>query len=298
MHARPDIGRPDMIERCRRALLSARNERPRPGLDDKVLTEWNAMFLSTLAEAALLADNDRWKAAAVANGVFLLDNLRAEDGTWHRSWQEDASPRARHSAIAHDLAHLVDAFTRLYELTANPRWLDEAHDVAKTLVRDHWDDINLGLFTVGAGGETLIARQKDLMDNATPSANSVAAVAFLRLSALTADDDLRSRAEDILRLLSRVMPQAPGAFTHATLGLELVEGISEVVIPGRNLDLENEYRAIWRPHCVFAHGTPFAGPLFEGRQEGFAYVCRDRVCGLPARDAAELREQLLTNHPI
>ena len=175
LHARGELARPDDVERARVLLLQARSSRPRPGLDDKVLTEWNAMFLATLAEAALLADNDRWTSAAVANGVFLMENLRDTDGNWHRSWQADASPRARHDSLAHDLAHVVDAFTRLYELTGNERWLLEARDAADHLLENHWDEENLGLFTVSHSGEQLIARQKDIMDNATPSANSTAA---------------------------------------------------------------------------------------------------------------------------
>ena len=293
IHARPDIGRPDVIERCRRALLSARNERPRPGLDDKVLTEWNAMFLATLAEAALLSGNDRWKSAAVANGVFLMENLRTADGSWRRSWQSDASPRARHGALAHDLAHVVDAFTRLYELTGNERWVLEARDTADVLLRDHWDDTNLGVFTTSHAGEQLIARQKDIMDNATPSANSATAVALLRLSALLGDDTYAARARDVLRLLAQVQPQAPSAFCNALHAFELDDaGTTEVVIPGAQPGMVREYCSTWRPFSVLAHGTPMDTPLWEGRTEGNAYVCRGNVCLVPATTVGELAERL------
>ena len=297
IHARPDIGRPDTVERCRRALLAARDGRPRPGLDDKVLTEWNAMFLATLAEAAMYAGNDRWRTAAVANGVFLLENLRDDDGSWKRSWQADAVPRARHAALAQDLAHLVDAFTRLYELTGSPSWLEEAHRTAWLLIDRHWDPVNLGLFTVPSGGETLIARQKDLMDNATPSANSTAALAFLRLAPLVDDRTLHDRAVDMLRLVARVLPQAPGAFAHAVWALELLDDLTEVVIPGSQPGMEQEYLSAWRPHTVLARGTPFDGSLFGGRDGSHAYVCRGNVCGMPAGDPTELRGQLLTSRP-
>ena len=298
IHARPDIGRPDVIERCRRALLAARSERPRPGLDDKVLTEWNAMFLATLAEAALLSGNDRWKAAAVANGVFLMENLRDADGKWHRSWQADATPRARHDALAHDLAHVVDAFTRLYELTGNERWLLEARDAADELVDRHWDDANQGVFTTSHSGEQLIARQKDIMDNATPSANSTAALALLRLSALLADESYAGRARATLSLLARVQPQAPSAFCNAMHAFELAAfGTTEVVIPGDNRDFVREYCGTWRPWSVIAHGTPMDGPLWEGRAEGNAYVCRGNVCLAPAASVPELAERLATSVP-
>jgi uncharacterized protein YyaL (SSP411 family) len=295
IHARPDIGRPDMIERCRRALLAAREERPRPGVDDKVLTEWNAMFLATLAEAALWTGNDRWRAAAVANGVFLLEHLRAADGSWHRSWQADAVPRARHAALAQDLAHLVDAFTRLYELTANGSWLEAAIQTADLLLERHWDGALGGLFTVADGGEMLVARQKDIMDNATPSANSAAALAFLRLAPLADRPDLRERAGLILRLLARVLPQAPSAFCHAMHAFEMWDDTMEVVIPGEQPDMVRTYAAAWRPWAVLASGAPREGALWEGRTEGEAYVCRGSVCLLPAADPAALEQQLTTD---
>ena len=298
IHARPDIGRPDTIERCRRALDAARAERPRPGLDDKVLTEWNAMFLSTLAEAALLAGNDRWKAAAVANGMFLWENLRAPDGTWRRSWQAGAEPQARHRALAHDLAHLVDAFTRLYELTGNETWLLRAVETAGRLVDDHWDGTNGGLFTTANDGEQLVARQKDLMDNATPSANSTAALAFLRLAALTGNSEFTARARGILRLLARVAPQAPSAFSHAMWAFELDSvGTTEVVIPGVQPGLLRAYCSAWHPYAVLAHGSPMEGPLWEGRTEGNAYVCTGYVCLSPATTAAELVDRLSPSRP-
>lgn len=298
IHARPDIGRPDIIERCRRTLNAVRNERPRPGLDDKVLTEWNAMFLSTLAEAALLVGNDRWTAAAVANGVFLWENLRQDDGTWRRSWQEDASPRARHDALAQDLAHVVEAFVRLYELTGNETWLDRASATAAHLVENHWDDTNGGFFTTSHTAESLVARQKDLMDNATPSANSVAAVAFLRLAALTGDMRWHAHARRTLDLLASVVPQAPTAFCNAAAAFDLeTGGVTEVVIPGSVREFMTEYRNAWRPHAVLAHGRPVPGYLWEGREEGRAYVCRGAVCDLPAGTAAELSQRLDANRP-
>jgi uncharacterized protein YyaL (SSP411 family) len=104
-----------------RVLFDTRTTRPRPLLDNKVLTEWNGLMLSSLAEAAFLFDNDEWLAAALANGEFLLRELRTSTGRWQRSWHEDGTPRARHAALAADLAAIVDAFTRLGE--ASGEWV-------------------------------------------------------------------------------------------------------------------------------------------------------------------------------
>src|SRR5690606_1347307 len=85
--ARGDLLRPDVVERGRAALAEARSRRVRPGLDDKVLTEWNGLMLATLAEAAAATGDERWLADAVQTGEFLLAHLRGEDGRWLRSWQ-------------------------------------------------------------------------------------------------------------------------------------------------------------------------------------------------------------------
>lgn len=292
---RGDLIRPASILRAQEEMLAVRSLRHRPGLDNKVLTEWNAMMLASLCEVAAAFNDARYTEMARANAQFLADNLRLPDGTWQRSWQADATPSARHNALAHDLANVVDAMTRMYELTSEHEWLDIANDAAQQLISGHWDGEHGGLFTVAAHAEQLVVRQKDLMDNATPSANSVAAMAFLRLSALTGDETLREHAHDILRLLARVAPNAPSAFGNALAAALLLHlGTTEVVIPGEVPELLSVYREEWRPHGVVAWGDATDSPLWTGRTAGAAYVCRDYVCLLPANNAEEMRERLVT----
>ncbi len=290
------IERPAHIEALRVSLFQARSLRPRPGLDNKVLLEWNAMMLSVLCEAAAALDDPVLIEAAVKNAQFIVNNMRTADGGWHRSWQSDAQPPARHNALAHDLAHVVDAMTRMYELTADHSYLEVAASTAHQLVENHWDAENGGLFTVSRAAEQLVVRQKDLMDNATPSANSVTALAFIRLAALTGDDSLSRRAHEILLLLGRVAESAPSAFCFAmSAALLQHRGITEVVIPGDNPELLRVVRERWRPHAVVAWGAPFASPLWQDRATGHAYVCKNYACLLPAATAEELRERLLTS---
>lgn len=297
-HHRGDIIRPAAIEESRRALLAHRAVRTRPGLDDKVLTEWNAMMLSSLCEAAMAFGDNAMKEAALRNATFLVTNLRDTDHVWKRSWQVDATPRARHHALAHDLAHVVDAMTRMYELTADTQWLDVATETAQQLIDNYWDHDNGGIFTVAADGEKLVVRQKDLMDNATASANSVAAYSFVRLSALTDNPALEEKARDILLLLARVAPSAPSAFGNALSACMLyTAGVTEVVIPGVNHTLMNTYTETWRPDCVVAWGEPTSSTLWRDRNEGFGYVCKNKMCHLPVSTDDEFRRLLSTNAP-
>ena len=299
---RGDLMRPEAVERARVALLAERETRIRPGLDDKVLTEWNALFLSTLAEAAAATGNAEWAAAAVANAEFLCARSRRADGRWLRTWQGPVdggveAGEAKILAYAADHGALVDAFVRMAELTGEARWLDEARTTAEALVELFWDDEAGGVFTSGSDAEALVTRPKELMDNAVPSGNSLAAVGLLRLGALTGEEALRDRAEAIVRLLGEPAGRVPMAFGNLLVATELlVLGTTEVVVTGERPDLLDEVRRHWLPHAVTAWGERTGSPLWEGRDEtgvdGRAYVCRGYVCGMPATDVATLTTQL------
>jgi uncharacterized protein len=291
LHAVGDLLRPDHIEEARQRLFEARTERVRPGLDDKVLTEWNGLMLASLAEAAAATGRTDWLDAAVADAELLCAELKREDGRWLRSWQP--RHRAQHLAVATDYAALVDAFVRLAEATGQSRWLDEARAVADGMLRLFWDDERGGLLTTGSDGESLVAAGKDLMDNASPSANSLAAVGLLRLAALTGHDFYREKAEDILRLSGRLAGQHPTAFGHLLLAVELHNhGLDEVVIPGDAPALVEAVQRRFLPEVVLAWGEPYDSPLWEGREAGLAYVCRNYACQLPVDSADDLLGQL------
>jgi uncharacterized protein len=289
-----DLARPPRIEEARARLFAAREHRVRPGLDDKVLTEWNGLMLAALAEAAAATGRRDWLDAAVGTGEFLLRSLRREDGRWLRSWQ--ARGGARHLAYAADHAALVDAFVRLAEATGEARWLDAASSTADALLDLFWDEERGGVFTNGSDAEQLVARNKDLMDNATPSANSLAAVALLRLAALTGEERYRDRAERILRLAGSLATQHPTAFGHLLAAVDLaVNGIDEVVVAGDRPDLVEVVQSRFLPGAVLAWGERYASPLWEGRDDGRAYVCRNYACRLPAEDPEALAAQLHTD---
>jgi hypothetical protein len=288
---RGDLIRPPDIEEARGALFDRRETRVRPGLDDKVLTEWNALMLSTLAEAAHATGDPTWRDAAVANGEFLLDNLRDDQGRWLRSWQADGG--ARQPAFAADHAGLIDAFVRLGELTGEARWTKLARSIADDLIDRFWDDDRGGVFTNAVDGETLVTRPKDLTDNAIPSANSVAALALLRLAALTGDATYQERGEQTLRLITRVAAENALFFAHALAAADLyVSGATEIAVVGERPDLVDAIRRRYLPNAVLAWGEPYDSPLWHQRDDGRAYVCRNFTCQQPATTPEQLEEQL------
>ena len=280
------------VESGRRLLFEARARRVRPGLDDKVLTEWNAMYASALAEAAFANGNPDWTLSAVSIGGFLYDHLRrADDGRWLRSWQREGG--AKHLAYAADYACLVDCFTRLAELTGRAIWTARAIETADALLELFHDDGDGGFFTTGHDAEALLVRTKDVFDGATPSANGVAAVAFVRLGALTGFDRYTEAAHEIVDLVGELLIRHPTAFAHTVVAADLLRrGLTEVVITGDRPDLLDVVRRQWIPDAVMAWGEPTASPLWEGRDPGLAYVCRHYACQMPASDPESLSMQL------
>jgi hypothetical protein len=284
------FARPSEIDELRQRLLDVRSTRVRPGLDDKVLTEWNALMVASLAEAAAVTGRADWAEAAVMTAGFLVGQLRRDDGRWLRAWQ--AGTGARHLAYAQDYAALIDAFTRVYELTGQVRWLDEALVTAEGLLELFWDPDGSSLWTTGNDAEALLTRPRDLQDNATPSAQSVAAGALLRLAPLVDRPHLAEIARQILALLGPVATQHPHGFANLLLSVELADGLDEVVVCGDRPDLVEVARSRWQPVAVLSWGDRLDGPLWEGREDGKAYVCRNYACGVPAVTTDDLERQL------
>ena len=291
--SRGDWDRPADIEAARQAMFEARAQRPPPGLDDKVLTEWNALMIGAIAEAGALLGEPTWIDAAARAGRFLLEHLRNARGRWHRAWHAEGDPPARHDGLAADHAALVDAFVRLAEATGEARWIDEARATADVLLDHFWDVDQGGLFTTPDDGQKLVVRQKDLFDNATPSANSTAVVALYRLAALTGEARYANHADRILQLVGPLVSRGASAFTQALAGLALrTRGIKEVAVVGDRPDLLAVVRERWRPDAVVAWGERYDSPLWESRRDGMAYVCEHFACQAPQDTVDGLRAQL------
>ncbi|HUY63188.1 MAG TPA: thioredoxin domain-containing protein [Acidimicrobiales bacterium] len=283
------IGRPPAVTRARARLVEARAIRERPGLDDKVLTEWNAMFGSTLAEAAGATGRREWVDAARSLAGFLLGQLRGPGGRWLRSWQ---GGRARHLAYAADYAWLVDCFTRVGELTGEAQWLGHAAEVAEDMVR-LFRQGDGPLFVTGADAEALVVRPLDALDGATPSATSVGGTAMVRLGALLGDRAVGDAGRSLLASVAAVADEHPLAAANAVAGDDMVAGgMLEVVVTGSRPDLVRAVQARYEPALVLAWGERQQTPLWEGRSDDLAYVCRDYRCSAPAATVEELVDRL------
>ena len=273
------------INAARQALLAERAKRVRPGLDDKVLTEWNAMFIASLAEAGAALGRPEWVARAEAAAQFLVDNLR-NDNRWLRSWHSSTGPKQL--AFASDYAWLINCFVSLREATGKTKYLTQAVEVADQMIELFWDEQHGGVFTAGSDAEELIVRAKDLIDSAYASTNGTAAYGLARVALLTGESKYRSKAEAIVALIAEPLSAHPTAFIAYLSAIRLLgsEG-TETVIAGNHQELVDAVHKRFAPTTVLTWGEPDQTALWEGKTDG-AYVCQNMACQAPTTDVDQL----------
>jgi hypothetical protein len=280
---------PDDLLAALEALRGARAQRPQPGRDEKVILEWNAMF----ASACLLSAEP----ARVEQACNLLRSLRVShfsNSTWWRTEQRQA-----HASVA-DIAWLCEAHLDAFEATGDELWLKRADELGQYLLAHYWDgivptarapDVGGGVFSQSDLVKDLATRPKDIFDGATPSSHAVTCRALARLGLCLADRDVLCVAQRLVHLGASLLATHPGATPDLVdaSGFAL-EGV-EVVIPGEANELSDHVRLTHMHRCVLITGDG-ASPLLKDRRAGFAYVCREGSCLLPARTVVELDKQL------
>ena len=288
---------PADLAEARRALHEAREQRVRPGLDDKRLASWNALTIAALAEAGAVLGREDYLEAARRCAEFLLGEMRDPDGRLLRTWKDG---EARLNAYLEDHAYLLEALLTLYEATFEPRWFEAAQALAETTIARFGDPERGGFFSTSEDHEALIARRKEIGDHPIPSGNSAAALGLLRLEALTGERAYGEWAEGVLRLFAGSAARAPEAFAHLlrALDFQLAAGKEVALIGDDPGELAAVVRTGFHPHLVLAGGPAGSDvpplladrPTVDGRPT--AYVCEGFVCEAPVTDAQQLAARL------
>ena len=302
-------------QKVREILYARREERVHPGLDDKVLTSWNALAIGALAEAGTAFGIARFVEAARQAATFLRDELQVHSKLMH-VWKDGRG--ASVPAFLEDVAYLAQALLELYEATFEPDWFRWAVRLAQSAWADFADGDTGTFYSTAHDAEALLTRPKDLWDNATPAGSSVMVDVHLRLHALTGEAQWLERAEKTIAAFQYRAVQAPTGYGEFLRAMErLAQGPMEVAIVGPLSDdatvrLIEAYRERWRPGSVIAvnevtgsteaadgaastaevHPIPLLHdrPLVDGRPA--AYVCRQFTCERPVTSPDELRDAL------
>jgi uncharacterized protein YyaL (SSP411 family) len=297
------------LSEAKRKLFEARGQRVPPGRDEKVLTAWNGLMIGAFAQAAQVLDDPSYAETAGHAADFILKTMRASDGKLLRTWSAGAQPKL--NGYLEDYSYLIDALVSLYEATFEPRWIEAALELASVMTEQFADQTEGGFYFTGRDHEPLITRTKDLLDNATPSGNAMAAMALLRLAKLTGRNDLLRKAAATLQLSRGLMADRPTGCGQMFLALDFFLGpVQEFAVVGDPADEQTKrvLRAIHgrlRPGKVVALKAPRETtadkvlPLLAGKLGGggvTTFICQNFTCQAPLVGAAAFEAALSTSN--
>ena len=294
----------------RKKLFQVREKRPRPHLDDKIITAWNGLMISAFAKAHQVLNEPRYLKAAVDSATFLKEILyKNQSKTLIRNYREGASTI---DGFVDDYAFLTQGLLDLYEASFDITWIEWAQDLQSTQDRLFYDQSAAGYFSATGQDPSILLRLKEDYDGAEPSPNSVSIMNLLRLSQITANDQLLEKAQKTLAHFSESITEQPSSAPQmlAALNFSLVKA-KQVVFAAKaaDIDFQKMLRTLHRnflPNKIVLLADGGKGQAILGKQLAFiktvepiqrratAFVCEDFVCQLPTADIAQF-EKLITS---
>ncbi len=292
------------LARSRKALLDARAARPRPRLDDKVITGWNGLMISAFARASQVFDDAALLETARKAALFAQSHLYdTGKGTLYRSYREGPG---RAAGFTDDYAFLIQGLLDLYEASFEVRWLQWAVQLQKKQDELFQDKAGGGYFSVTGEDPHILLRMKEDYDGAEPSPNSVAALNLLRLAQLSGSDEYEALAKKTLSAFGGQLHKMPSAMPQMLVALDFsLDKPVQVVLAGP--PAAEETRALLRevnrhylPGKVLLGADGGEGQKWLGERMDFiqgmgplegkaaAFVCEGRTCKLPTSDPAVL----------
>jgi uncharacterized protein YyaL (SSP411 family) len=297
----------ELVERATAALTRARAGRVRPARDDKQVAAWNGLALRAFAHAALVLSEPRY-ATVTAELVAFVRDVLLRDGD--RLWRTARDGRGRTPAFCEDAMALADGLLDAHAALGTAEPLVMARALVDRAITDFWDEAGGTFVDTSDEHDRTVAQPRGLVDNATPSANSLAADVLLRLGLLSGEADDARRAGSILRVVGPALDRQPSAFGRMLCAADraLGEPIDVVVAGPAVADGTRALReAAARPYIpdlVLAgleDGAEQASwPLFEGKgaAQPTAYACRGYACDAPTGDPEALVAQVEALVPV
>jgi hypothetical protein len=294
------------LSALRNILLAAREARPRPLKDKKILTDWNGLMIAALATAARILGKEGYGLAAKRATEFIHRKMVIKRRLHHRM----ADGEVKIPGFLDDFAFLIWGLIELYEWGFDIFSLEWALQLTDDLRREFWDERAGGFFSTSEGFRELPARRKEVADGAVPSGNSVMLGNLLRLSRLTGRAELAEFAWKLVSAFGGRVARYPAAHTHFLCGLDAAFGPArEVVIAGRTnapdtRAMINALRSEFTPETVVIFRpaeeesppilrlSPYAAPMTSIEEKATAYVCIGFRCELPTTDPERMVELL------
>ena len=274
------------LKQAKTILFNAREKRVRPGLDDKVLTSWNALMLKGYVDAYKALGKKEYLDVAIKNANFLSKNMMQSDNRLNRNYKDGKSVI---NAFLDDYALLADAFIALYQVTFDEQWLNKAKDLTEYAVEHFYDDQSEMFFYTSKLDPELIARKKVISDNVIPGSNSLIARDLYHLGLYFYKPEWVDMAKQMLHNISETIetnPQPNFYSNWCNLYLSIVYPPYEVAVIGENHEaLMQQLNKNYIPNAIFLGGQNEGSLdlLKDKLQEGqtMIYVCQNKVCKFP-----------------
>ncbi len=285
----------DLVTGWKQKIMAARAGRVRPGLDDKILTGWNALMLQGLMDAYRAFGEPEFLAMAERNAAFIEKNLRQGP----RLWRTFKAGKAHISGFLEDYALVIQAYIGLYEVTFAEQWLRKAEELTQYALDQFFDPAETQFFYTDSSAEPLIARKKELFDNVIPASNSVMAHNLRRLGRHLDRADYVDLAAAMLAQVQALVVKEPQHLSNwAALYAALLHPGPEIAIVGHEADaFRGELSRSFLFDTVLAGATKTGPlPLLQHRpaRPGHTdiYVCRHYACLAPVQSVVDAQTAL------
>ena len=298
-----------LLDEARKTLFQARAKRPRPHLDDKVLSAWNGLMISAFAKSYQILGDEKDLKAAQNSALFIQSHLYdPKTRMLYRRWRDG---QRQASGIADDYAFVIQGLLDLYEADFNPAWLTWAEELQDIMIQRFYDKDKGGFYMTAANQDpNLLVRFKEDQDNVEPSASSVGALNLLRLAQFTDKQDYRDKASKTLQAFGTTLKESPRAMPYMLCVLDYaLSDPRQIVIAGKpGAPDTQKLIQVLHDHFVpvkvvmLADGGPgqtelskslsFIGGMKPLEDKAAAYVCVHYACKRPTSDPKEFEKEL------
>lgn len=291
----------NIIKVSKKILLEEREKRPRPHLDDKILTSWNGLMISAFAKAYAVTGNDTYLHYAERSAKFILDNLLVNGVLLHRYRDGDS----RYEGSLEDYAFMVQGLIDLYEASFKTEYLDKAIELNSMAIEKFYDTENGGFYDVTDAANDIILRTKESYDGAEPAGNSIQLLNMFKLGIITDNNDLTDKAVKSLELFYPDLEKTGFSSPQMMFALNFyMKSPKEIIISGDKYspefkELLKTINSRYIPNRVLLYAdealgiiSPFIQNITKGDAGNKVYICENYQCELPVSDPEKLWEAL------
>ncbi len=291
----------ETIESCSKKLLDIRSKRVPPGLDDKILTSWNALMISAFAKGFRVTEDSQYLDVAEKCIAFIENNL-VKDGFLLRTYKNQV---AKIQGYLEDYAYFASAILDVFEINPESKYLTRAKELGNHLIEHFWDSDHNSFFMTADNHEKLIIRPKNNYDLSLPSGNSVAASLLLRLFHITQEKEFLEISTKIMENQAQMAAENPFGFGHLlnTIFMYLQKPIEITLLNTKNKEILNLLTKRFLPESILVTvnnqnqtNDLSKYPFFEGKQFNIekttVFICKDFTCSLPLESISDIEAQL------